>query len=167
MHASLMLHMLVVALCFLVSFSFADEESNNSVNNPNILLILADDVGTGDIPFYWNEKSLVQMPNLRRLASQGVKFTDAHSTPLCAPSRYMLLSGNYAQRGVFPMGSWNLNVKNENQFMSYQKSIAEVLKTDANYETAMFGKWHMGGKIFSVYLFAGYAFVVFTQNLIF
>ena len=68
---------------------------------PNILLIMADDVGTEDLPIYWKDwakitnTSKMQMPNLQYLSSMGVLFQDAHSSPLCAPSRYMLLSGNY------------------------------------------------------------------------
>jgi len=81
-----------------------------SVKKPNILVILADDVGTGDIPLYWNS-GLVDMPNVQRLANMGVTFKDAHSTPLCAPSRYMLLSGNYPHRGHLLGGTWGLTEK--------------------------------------------------------
>ena len=72
---------------------------SSSSKPPNILIILADDVGQGDIPFYWNS-SQVDMPNIQRLTEMGVSFYNAHSTPLCAPSRYMLLSGNYPHRGT-------------------------------------------------------------------
>jgi len=106
---------------------------------PNILLIMADDVGTGDIPLYWNS-SLVDMPNIQRLANMGVTFKDAHSTPLCAPSRYVLLSGNYQHRGCKPNGVWGLEGE-QNQFQPFQKSIAEALNEGGNYATAMYGKW--------------------------
>ncbi len=114
---------------------------------PNIVIILADDVGTGDIPFYWEDMgaSMVQMPHLQALANKGIMFTDAHSTPLCAPSRYMLLSGNYAHRGSKHFGTWSLN-DDSSQFTKYQKSIAETLR-GAGYKTGAFGKWHMGAKI--------------------
>ena len=69
---------------------FASVRAQNK--KPNIMVILADDVGQGDIPLYFNS-SAVQMPNIERLASRGLLFHDMHSTPLCAPSRYMLLSG--------------------------------------------------------------------------
>ena len=121
----------------------SDQEDNEfPKRKPNILLILADDVGTGDVPAYWNS-SLVDMPNLDRLSSMGVTFMDAHSTPLCAPSRYMLLSGNYAHRGHRPNGSWNWR-GNGNQFRKVQKGIAKVLRDKVGYHTGMFGKWHMG-----------------------
>lgn len=123
------------------------EPAEHTGNKPNIVIIMADDVGTGDLHF-WNglNSSLVDTPNLQALASKGIVFTDAHSTPLCAPSRYMLLSGNYAHRGRRPYGTWNINA-GSNQFAKNQKSIAEVLRDQGGYETAMFGKWHLGGKI--------------------
>jgi len=116
-----------------------------SKKKPNILIILADDVGTGDIPSYWNS-GMVEMPNIQRIADNGVTFLNAHGTPLCAPSRYMLLSGNYQHRGRNVNGSWNLGYEN-NQFQSRQKSIAEVLKGAGGYETFMAGKWHLGAKV--------------------
>lgn len=143
--------MLCAVLAFTYAPQFAKGESASHIlrkteikKKPNIILILADDVGTGDIPFYWNS-SAVEMPNISRLSKMGVTFKDAHATPLCAPSRYMVLSGNYAHRGHHKNGSWNL-ASNTNQFLDTQKSIAQVLRDDAGYRTSMFGKWHLGGK---------------------
>ena len=113
-------------------------------NKPNILIILADDVGTSDIP-YWGD-NIVPMENIQKLQSQGVTFMDAHASPLCAPSRYMLLSGNYPHRGVLRNGSWNFKA-GQNQFINNQKSIAQVLKDQLNYHTGMYGKWHIGGRV--------------------
>ena len=121
-----------------------DLVSSVNAKKPNILVIVGDDVGTGDVPGHWNT-GIVNMPNLQNLVDQGTTFTDAHSTPLCGPSRYMLLSGNYQHRGVMYSGLWNLNYKT-NQFQDGQQSIANVLR-DNGYDTAMFGKWHIGGKI--------------------
>ena len=121
-----------------------------SAKRPNVVIIFADDVGTGDVPGYWNNSSLVKMPNLENLLDHGTTFTDAHSTPLCAPSRYVLLSGNYQHRGVRFAGSWTINYEG-NQFRNGQKSIARVLHNNG-YATAMFGKWHLGGKHYSIHL---------------
>lgn len=112
---------------------------------PNVVIIFADDVGTGDVPGYWNT-GLVDMPNLENLIANGVTFTDAHSTPVCAPSRYVLLSGNYQHRGTNLYGTWSMNYGDGNQFLRKQQSFANVFR-DNGYNTAMFGKWHLGGKI--------------------
>jgi len=108
------------------------------------MIILSDDVGTGDVPGYWNDGA-VHMPNLQQLVDDGITFTDAHSTPLCAPSRYVLLSGNYQHRGRLDGGTWGINYKG-NQFLVGQKSIAQIFRENG-YDTSMFGKWHLGGKI--------------------
>ena len=150
-----MLILVIVLHIFVAPSKAAAEQDNanpilNSGNTtrPNIVLILADDVGTGDLPFYWKDKvtTHIKMPNLENFANKAVLFTDAHSTPLCAPSRYMLLSGNYAFRGTEISGSWNTRL-DSGQFRSHQKSIAEALRTQAGYETAAFGKWHLGAKV--------------------
>ncbi len=73
-----------------------------AAKKPNVLIILADDVGTGEVPGPSFDPT-VHMPNLENFYKSGVTFTDAHSTPLCAPSRYMLLSGNYQHRGKFKL----------------------------------------------------------------
>jgi len=111
---------------------------------PNIVVILADDVGVGDVKGYWDD-GLVAMPNIQKFVDKGTIFRNAHSTPLCAPSRYVLLSGNYQHRGRNIGGTWKL--EDENNFKTKQTSIAEVLKTKANYHTAAYGKWHLGAKI--------------------
>ena len=99
-------------------------------------------MGTGDVPGYW-DTGLVDMPNLEQFVNDGVVFTDAHSTPLCSPSRYVLLSGNYQHRGYLYTGTWQLNYRSS-QFLNHQQSIADVLKANG-YHTAMMGKWHIGG----------------------
>lgn len=112
---------------------------------PNVMIILADDVGTGDVPGYWNT-SKVDMPNLKDLIANGTRFLDAHSTPVCATSRYVMLSGNYQHKGSKFGGTWFLNYEGS-QFRDGQQSIAQVYR-DNGYNTGMFGKWHLGGEIF-------------------
>ena len=119
--------------------------SPTDAKKPNVLVIFADDVGTGDVPGYWNSNK-VDMPNLEQLVAEGTTFTDAYSTPLCAPSRYMFLSGNYPHRGKEPASVWALNYQKGSQFyIDKQKSLAQLLHENS-YDTAIFGKWHMGGK---------------------
>ena len=115
-----------------------------ATSKPNVVIIFADDVGTGDVPGYWEGAGAVNMPNLENLLAEATTFTDAHSTPVCAPSRYVLLSGNYQHRGVRATGVWNANYKTSN-FWDGQQSIAEVLR-DSGYNCGVFGKWHLGGK---------------------
>lgn len=125
---------------FVLSAVFEPEKKK-----PNILLILADDVGQGDLSAYFGS-SAVSTPNIDALIGKGLMFTDTHSTPLCATSRYMLLSGNYQHRGRLVKGTWSIT-QNHNNFRMNQKSIAQVLRDEANYNTGMFGKWHLGGRI--------------------
>jgi arylsulfatase A-like enzyme len=123
---------------------YTNESTKSTTRKPNILLILADDVGTGDIPGYWNTSLHIDMPNIAQLVEKGTIFTDAHSTPLCATSRYLLLSGNYQYRGYDFRGKWGLDYES-GQFQRGQKSIADVLREGGNYHTFMAGKWHLGG----------------------
>lgn len=124
------------------------DEVAKKKKKPNIVVILADDVGMHDVSGYWNDCcNVVDMPNLRSLQEKGVTFYDAHSTPLCAPSRYMILSGNWPHRGMRPDGTWSLLEDGKNQFYGKQKSIAHMLKVNGGYKTAMMGKWHLGGGV--------------------
>lgn len=108
---------------------------------PNILLILADDLGYGDVGCY-NPQSKVPTPHLDRLAKEGIRFTDAHSpSTVCTPTRYSLLTGHMAfrlnYRGVFT-GVGGPCLINHGRL-----TVASMLKQQG-YATAMFGKWHVG-----------------------
>ena len=108
---------------------------------PNIVFIMADDMGYGDVGCY-NSDSKIPTPNMDRLAEEGVKFTDAHaSSAVCTPSRYGILTGRY---------SWRTRLK-EWVIFDYEKpliskdrlTVASLLK-DQGYRTAAIGKWHLG-----------------------
>ena len=73
--------------------------ASTPVNKPNILVILADDLGYGDVRCYNPERGKIPTPHIDKLASQGMRFTDAHSSSgVCSPSRYTLLTGRYHWR---------------------------------------------------------------------
>ena len=112
---------------------------------PNILLILADDLGYGDVACY-NPESKVPTPHLDKLAREGLRFTDAHSpSTVCTPTRYSIMTGRMAFRngvkGVFTgVGGPGLIEKG-------RLTLPGMLRSKG-YETAMFGKWHIGMTFF-------------------
>jgi arylsulfatase A len=113
----------------------------HAVDAPNVLIILADDLGYGDVGCY-NTMSKIATPNIDRLAAQGMRFTDAHSpSTVCTPTRYSIMTGQMAFRlnypGVFT-GVGGPCLINENRL------TLPAMMRDSGYETAMFGKWHIG-----------------------
>ncbi len=128
----------------LLMLSVVDEPA--SAQPPNIVVILADDVGWGDIRAN-NLASRLPTPNLDRLARNGMRFTNAHSSAaLCAASRYSILAGNYQWRGRFP---WGMATHfQRSQFLEGQRTLGDILR-QAGYATAFVGKWHLGGDFFA------------------
>jgi arylsulfatase A len=108
---------------------------------PNILLILADDLGYGDTRCY-NPQSRIETPNIDRLAASGARFTDAHSpSSVCTPTRYGLLTGRYCWRTSLKNGV--LNGESPSLIEPGRRTIASMLK-GRGYRTGGFGKWHLG-----------------------
>ena len=104
-------------------------------NKPNIVLIVADDLGYGDVGCYGATK--IMTPRVDRFATEGVRFTDAHAVAaVCNPSRYSILSGTYL---------WHAKRKNDYSlyFHDGQVTLPSLLKS-AGYRTAAIGKWHNG-----------------------
>ena len=109
--------------------------------HPNIILILADDMGLGDVSAY-NPRSAWQTPNIDRLAREGMRFTDAHSTAsVCTPSRYSILTGRYNWRSARKRGVGG--ALDKPLIEPTRPTIATLLKQNG-YTTAMIGKWHLG-----------------------
>jgi arylsulfatase A-like enzyme len=116
--------------------------SNAAAPRPNIIFIMADDVGWGDFQCY-NPQGKIPSPAIDRLAREGMRFTDAHTpAALCAPTRYAVATGNYTWRGRQPGGTWGWN--QQPQFLPGQKTVGHLLQ-EAGYRTALFGKLHFGG----------------------
>lgn len=114
---------------------------------PNIIVILADDLGSGDVSFYHQKfsgkKPVVETPTIDSIANQGVWFTNGHSaTALCAPTRYAVLSGNNNYRSYAPWGVWN--TFKPNAIKSQDMTLARAVKR-GGYTTGFVGKWHLGG----------------------
>lgn len=136
----------ILAMAFLVSLnlSFADvalaQEKSSPSNYPNIVFVLADDMGYGDASCL-NKNSRIKTPHMDRLAREGMTFTDAHTgAAICTPTRYNFLTGRYAWRtklkGVLVENSPPLIRANE-------LTVGRFLQ-QLGYHTACIGKWHLG-----------------------
>ncbi len=118
---------------------------------PNVIFILADDIGYGDLGCYGGK---IPTPNLDKLAADGIRFTDAHApAALCAPSRFSMLTGSYPYRAYRAGGAWNISspsIFSDPHGLTEagrQITIGEVLQ-EAGYRTSFFGKSHLGGDAF-------------------
>ncbi len=109
---------------------------------PNVLLILADDLGYGDVRCYNPQRGKIHTPNIDLLAAQGMRFTDAHSSSgVCSPSRYALLTGRYHWRSRLQAGI--VGLWEQPLIASNRLTIAGLAKQQG-YRTAAIGKWHLG-----------------------
>jgi arylsulfatase A-like enzyme len=109
-------------------------------SKPNIIFIMADDMGYGDLGCYGAEK--IQTPNMDRLASEGIRFTDAHSSSaVCTPSRYSVLTGRYCWRTS--LKEWVIWGFEPPLIEPGRQTVASLLK-EHGYATAAIGKWHLG-----------------------
>jgi len=130
------------ALACLMGLTPAAAAVTSSTQKPNIVIILADDLGYGDVQSY-NPDGKIPTPNIDRLAGEGMRFTDGHAAAAgCTPSRYSLLTGRYdwrshAQRGVF--GGFGGPALIQPQRLT----IAGLAKANG-YKTSCIGKWHVG-----------------------
>ena len=108
---------------------------------PNIVLILADDLGTGDVGAY-NPASGIPTPNMDRIAKEGIMFSDAHTgSAVCTPTRYGIITGRYCWRTRLKRGV--LNGYGEHLIEAGRTTISSLLR-EKGYYTAGIGKWHLG-----------------------
>ena len=142
--------LLIAVLSVVLAVQVVDAADSDSAH-PNVVLIVADDLGWADLACYGGD--LHETPNLDRMARRGVRFTDAYAASICSPSRAALLTGkHYARLHMTIWREGSLRGATDQKLIQpkcvadlpYQEeTLAEVLKK-AGYLTAMIGKWHLG-----------------------
>lgn len=131
------LPIILIAVFSLSSYSINKKEQKK----PNIIYILTDDLGYGDVAAF-NENSKIKTPNIDKIADEGIKFMDAHtSSSVCTPTRYGILTGRYNWRSRLKNGV--LNGKSKALIPTSRTTVASLLQ-QKNYTTAFIGKWHLG-----------------------
>jgi arylsulfatase A-like enzyme len=131
--------LVLVVACYLGAACNSKEPE--AVSPPNVIFILADDLGYGDISAF-NPDGKIHTPNIDLIAHQGMRFTDAHTTSsVCTPTRYGILTGRYNWRTRLKSGV--LTGKSKALIPNDRTTVASLLKKQG-YFTAFVGKWHLG-----------------------
>ncbi|MHC4240781.1 MAG: twin-arginine translocation signal domain-containing protein, partial [Planctomycetota bacterium] len=121
--------------------SAANRVNSKTHRHPNIVFVMADDMGYGDVGRY-NAESKIPTPNIDRLAKQGVRFTDAHSpSAVCTPTRYGILTGRYCWRTWLKSGVVGGYT---NPLIEPSRTTVASFLQKHGYRTACIGKWHLG-----------------------
>lgn len=136
------LRLLAALLCVLSIRSVYGMDNDRKVTTPNIVYILADDLGYGDVQSLNRERGKIATPHLDRLAEQGMRFTDAHSgSSVCTPTRYGILTGRYAWRTRLQSGVFSDYVQ---PLIAKDRLTVPGMLKEHGYHTACIGKWHLG-----------------------
>ena len=131
-------HLVIILIILLVGLT---GKVGTATEKPNIILVMADDLGIGDIS-PTNPDCQISTPRLQELADAGLTFLDAHTTSsVCTPTRYGLLTGRYNWRSRLTRGV--LSGRSEHLIPAERATLGHLLQ-DAKYHTAMIGKWHLG-----------------------
>jgi arylsulfatase A len=130
---------LITAVALLTALSSA--VAATPAVKPNIVYIICDDLGYGEIQALNPERGKVPTPHVDKLASEGMVFTDAHSgSSVCTPTRYGVLTGRYAWRTHLQRGV----LSHDSALISDGRLTVPALLKQAGYHTAAMGKWHLG-----------------------
>ncbi|MEX2381863.1 MAG: sulfatase-like hydrolase/transferase, partial [Opitutales bacterium] len=121
---------------FLLSSLIVVQSAFAAEPKPNVILIMTDDQGYGDLGAHGN--AMIRTPNLDRLHGESVRFTDFHVDPTCSPTRAALLTGRYSTR----TGVWH-TVMGRSILYRDEVTLAEAFAANG-YRTGIFGKWHLG-----------------------
>lgn len=127
----------LVLLFFCFSVSFAQNGKNKATEKPNVILIIADDLGWNDVGYHGSE---IKTPNIDNLAKNGVELNRFYANPTCSPTRASLLTGRPSSRMgiVAPISD-----KDQTKLPDSIPTLPKLLHQN-NYQTALIGKWHLG-----------------------
>lgn len=133
------LRFVAAILCAVALAGFGTEPSSGA--NPNVILVMADDLGIGDVSST-NPDCKIKTPHLDKMAAQGLTFLDAHTpSSVCTPTRYGLLTGRYNWRSRLARGV--LSGRSSHLIPRDRPTLGHLMRK-ADYHTAMIGKWHLG-----------------------
>jgi len=130
----------VKVICIVLSFNIFNVYSQQS-KKPNIVYVLCDDLGYGDIHAFAPKTSKIPTPNVDKLVSQGIRFTNAHSgSAVCTPTRYGLMTGRYAWRSSLQRGVVRAT---EGPLIDADRLTVASFLQNNGYHTGIVGKWHL------------------------